>query len=157
MKTQFVGVFLAASLAVFAQDHHSDVDRRGDQVMGFSHEKTKHHFRLYPDGGAIEVEANDPKDTASRDQIQTHLRHISQMFAAGNFNAPMLVHGKTPPGVPTMQKLKSEISYRFEKTDRGARVRITTENDEALRAIHDFLRFQITDHRTGDSLDVGKN
>jgi hypothetical protein len=48
--------------------------------MGFSHDKTKHRFRLYSDGGAIEVETIDPSDTASRDQIRSHLRHISQMF-----------------------------------------------------------------------------
>jgi hypothetical protein len=30
--------------------------------MGFSHDKTTHHFRLYPDGGAIEVTADDPND-----------------------------------------------------------------------------------------------
>jgi len=35
-------------------DHHEGVNHRGDQVMGFSREKTTDHFRLYPDGGAIE-------------------------------------------------------------------------------------------------------
>jgi len=29
-------------------------------VMGFSHEKTTHHFQLYKDGGAIQVTVNDP-------------------------------------------------------------------------------------------------
>lgn len=53
------------------------VNQRGDQVMGFSHDKTKHHFRLYSDGGAIEVETIDPNDTDSRDQIRSHWRHIS--------------------------------------------------------------------------------
>ena len=143
----------------FAQDdhtgaHHAAVDSRGDHVMGFSHEKTTHHFRLYRDGGAIEVTANDPKDTESRDQIQMHLAHIAKMFAAGDFNAPMLVHDKVPPGTPTMQKLKNEINYTYEKTERGARVLLATKNSEALAAIHEFLRFQINDHQTGDSLAV---
>jgi hypothetical protein len=31
---------------------------------------------------------------------------------------------------------------------------IKTGNPEALAAIHDFLRFQISDHRTGDSPEV---
>lgn len=34
---------------------HSDADARGDVAMGFSHERTKHTFRLLADGGAIEV------------------------------------------------------------------------------------------------------
>jgi hypothetical protein len=142
---------MTLALLAFAQDaHHDAVDRRGDHVMGFSHEKTTHHFRLYKDGGAIEVIANDAKDTASRDQIQMHLGHIAKMFASGDFNAPMLIHDHVPPGVPVMQRLKSEIQYEFQKTELGGTVRITTKNEEALKAVHDFLRFQIDDHRTGD-------
>ena len=124
---------------------------RGERVMGFSHDKTTHHFRLYPDGGAIEVEANDPKDMESRDQIQMHLSHIARMFADGNFQAPVLIHDQTPPGVPVLQRLKQRISYRFEKTERGGRVRIQTKDPAALPALHEFLRFQIAEHHTGDS------
>src|SRR5882724_8009176 len=150
MKRIFLTAALAA-FAAFAQDaHHDAVNQRGDHVMGFSHEKTTHHFRLYKDGGAIEVTANDAKDTDSRDQIRMHLGHIAKMFAAGDFNAPMLVHDRVPPGVPTLQKLKADVQYRFEQTDRGATIRIETANPEALKALHEFLRFQIEDHKTGD-------
>ena len=38
-----------------------DVVKRGEHVMGFSHEATTHHFRLLNDGGEIDVRANDPK------------------------------------------------------------------------------------------------
>jgi hypothetical protein len=51
-----------------------------------------------------------------------------------------------------MQRLKGEITYKYEKTERGGRVRITTQNPEALEAIHDFLKFQIADHKTGDPM-----
>jgi hypothetical protein len=139
-----------------AGDHQSQVNERGDHVMGFSHEKTTHHFRLFTDGGSIDVGANDPKDTESRNQIQMHLSHIAQMFAAGDFKAPMLIHDQVPPGVPVLEKLKNVVTYRFEKTERGGRVRITTQNGEALRALHEFLRFQITDHHTGDPLEILK-
>jgi hypothetical protein len=127
-------------------------ESHADHVMGFSHEKTTHHFRLAKDGGSIEVEANDSKDTESRDQIRMHLGHISKMFATGDFNAPMLIHDQTPPGVPAMQRLKSEISYKFEPIEKGARVRIATTNAEAIAAIHEFLRFQIKEHKTGDPM-----
>jgi hypothetical protein len=134
--------------------HTEGVMQRGDEVMGFDHAKTTHHFRLLPDGGAIEVEANDANDTASRDQIRQHLSHIAEMFAEGNFNAPMLIHGREPDGVPVMKNLKSDIKYQYEQTDKGARVRISTTIPEALKAVHDFLRFQITDHQTGDPTEV---
>lgn len=130
------------------------MNRRGNEQMGFSQDKATHHFRLAPDGGAIEVQTNDAKDTETRDKIRMHLGHIAGMFAEGNFNAPMLIHDQTPPGVPVMKRLKAEIKYKFEEMERGGRVRITTNNPEALAAIYEFLRFQIKEHQTGDTLEV---
>jgi hypothetical protein len=133
-----------------------EMNKRGDKVMGFDHTKTTHHFRLSQDGGSIEVAANSVDDTASRDQIRKHLNHIAMMFAEGNFNAPMLIHDQNPPGVAAMQRLKKEIKYEFEETEVGARITISTKNPEALKAIYQFLRFQIREHKTGDSLDVSE-
>ncbi len=124
--------------------------------MGFSHETTTHHFRLYQSGGAIEVSANDPKDLNSRDQIRMHLSHIVMMFSQGDFNVPMFIHDKKPSGVSTMSKLRDQIHYQLEETPQGARIEIVSKNKEALQAIHDFLRFQISDHKTGDSVDISK-
>ncbi len=134
--------------------HHSGVNERGDHAMGFSHEKTTHHFRLTANGGAIYVSANDAKDNESRDRIRMHLSHIAVLFKEGDFSKPMFTHGKTPPGVPAMTRLKAEINYAYQESERGGQVIITTANTEALAAIHDFLRFQITDHETGDSLEI---
>jgi hypothetical protein len=136
------------------KDHHAGVNERGDKAMGFSHEKTTHHFTLLKDGGAIEVLANADKDSASREQIQMHLGHIAKAFADGDFNLPMFIHDQTPPGVEVMKTRKAKISYQYEERDNGARVRISTTDKQALAAIHDFLRFQIKDHQTGDSLEV---
>ncbi len=136
-----------------AADHHAAVNSRGEHAMGFSHEKTTHHFRLLKDGGAIEVSSNDPKDTDSRDEIRAHLKHIATSFSSGNFDMPMFIHDQVPPGVPVMKRLKSQIKYEVESIPGGARVRISSANPEAVKAVQDFLRFQITDHQTGDSLE----
>ena len=80
-------------------EHHTAVNTRGDQAMGFSHEKTTHHFLLTDTGGVIPVEANDVADTQSRDQILQHLTHIAMMFTADNFQVPMLLHYQAPPQV----------------------------------------------------------
>jgi hypothetical protein len=130
---------------------HDDTVKRGDQAMGFSQGKTTHHFYLAKDGGVIQVAVNDAKDAASREQIRQHLTHIAHLFADGNFDAPMFIHGTTPPGVPTMTRLHEQIRYEFQETLVGGRVRITTANAQALDAIHAFLLFQIVDHQTGDS------
>ena len=129
---------------------HCEMMKRGEKGMGFSQETTTHHFRLLADGGAIEIGANDPKDTSTRDQIRQHLAHIAKMFSDGNFEIPMFIHDKTPPGVPTMTELRGQIHYDFEPMDSGGRVRILTSNAGAVEAVHEFLRFQITEHKTGD-------
>jgi hypothetical protein len=138
-----------------AQDeHHQGVVERSDEVMGFSHDKATHHFFLYADGGVIDVQSNSAEDTVTRDAIRSHFSHIAEMFATGDFNAPMLIHGQNPPGTETMKRLREQIRYTLENTERGGRIRITTKNAEALQAVYSFLRFQIADHQTGDSKEV---
>ena len=66
----------------------------------------------------------------------------------------MFVHDTVPPGVPVMKELSGKINYKFEETPSGGRVVISTGDKEALAAIHAFLRFQIEEHRTGDSTVV---
>ncbi len=151
MKIKMMTAVLISAIVLLAQDdHHKMMDQRGDHVMGFSHDKTTHHFELSYDGGAIDVRANDGRDTESRDEIRRHFRHITQMFAAGNFSAPMLVHGTDVPGTATMTQLKDQLHWNLQETSRGARITITADNKEVLDAVHDFLRFQIEDHKTGD-------
>src|SRR5205085_1338737 len=106
------------------------------------------------DGGVIAVAANDLKDTETRDQIRDHLPHIVQMFSTGNFDAPMLIHGRNPPGSATMARLKAQIHYSYRETEAGGEVKIGSENKQAIAAIHQFLRFQINDHQTGDSARI---
>jgi len=137
-----------------AAQHQADVEKHGDEAMGFSHDKTTHHFRLYSDGGAIEVTANDGNDSQNMQAIQSHLKHIATMFSNGEFSIPMFVHDRMPPGVPVMKEKRAEISYSFEELPAGGRVRIETNNPDALKAIHEFLRFQIDDHHTGEATDV---
>jgi hypothetical protein len=137
-----------------APSHHDGVTARGDHAMGFSHQTTTHHFLLYKTGGAINVSANNPKDAATRDQIRMHLSHIVKRFAAGDFNVPMFVHDATPPGAPQMAKLRDQIRYEYSETPAGAIIRIATANPDAIQAIHCFLRFQISDHQTGDPIEI---
>jgi hypothetical protein len=118
--------------------------------MGFSQERTTHHFVLASDGGRIQVTANAVDDHATIEQVRSHLGHIARAFKAGDFAIPMLVHDQNPPGAPAMRRLKSEISYAYEAQPGGASVVIRTRNPEAVAAVHEFLRFQIREHQTGD-------
>jgi len=131
---------------------HSGVDERGDHVMGFSHEKTKHTFRLLEDGGAIEVRADDASDAESIAAIRAHLQSIAREFAAGTFAKPQEIHARVPDGVEDMKALGSAIAFDYREIERGALVRITTTDRAGVDAVHRFLRFQIKDHHTGDSM-----
>jgi hypothetical protein len=75
-----------------------------------------------------------------------HVGHIVKMFAAGNFKAPMLI--------PAMIRLKESIKNDYFETERGARMRLSTENAQAVDAIYAFLLLQIIDHQTGDKPSI---
>jgi hypothetical protein len=151
-------VFLpAAALAQQASgDSHAQMNARGAHVMGFDQDQTVHSFRLHADGGAIDIRTKDAADTVNRDAIRSHLPHIAQMFAEGNFSAPMLIHDTDVPGTKQMAAGKDRIRFAYVETARGGRVDIFTTDAAALQAVHAFLRFQIQDHRTGDSTAVTK-
>ena len=155
MKTTLV-LMLTLVVANAGQQATSQMNHRGAHVMGFDQDKTAHHFYLYEDGGAIDVSVKDAADKTSLDAIRAHLPHIVTMFRDGNFEAPMLVHGKEVPGTPEMKKVKDTITWKYEESARGGRVTISTTNAEALKAVHAFLRYQITDHKTGDPLEITK-
>lgn len=128
----------------------STLESRGNAAMGFEQSKTTHHFLLKPDGGVIQVQANNAQDTVSREQIRKHFHRIAAAFAGGDFQIPMMVHDIVPPGATAMKRLREKIQYTYEETATGARVVIKTADPNALDAIHDFLLYQIREHETGD-------
>lgn len=145
----------AQHMAAQTQAHSSDHDfaamqQRGEKAMGFDQEKTTHHFLLTDDGGRIEVQVNSADDRANVDNIRRHLQQIAKAFASGDFAIPMQVHEQTPAGTAEMQRLKDHTNYRYQELPQGGAVVISSADAEAVAAIHDFLRFQITEHHTGD-------
>ncbi len=148
-------MILLAALLAFAQhdhdqhkmDHHKMVDRRGDQVMGFSHEKTSHRFVDAKDGGAIEATVKDESDAAQLAAIRKHFKLIAQRFAHGDFSMPMAIHGKLPDGAAEMKAGGKRVQYRYEEMEKGARVNVSTADAKLVEAVHRFLAFQRMDHR----------
>jgi hypothetical protein len=130
-------------------------NNRAEMVMGFDQDATAHHFVLYADGGAIVVSVKDATDAKDLDAIRSHLPHVAMMFTNGNFDAPMLVHDTTGvPGIAVLTDRKSKVSYQYSETNSGGRVDIVTSDPQALAAVHAFLRYQIREHHTGDSVEV---
>ena len=133
-----------------AHDHLDHVNQRGDQVMGFPHSKSVHHFTLSKLGGEIRVEAIGSGDGTTVDLIRSPLKHVASDFTTGDFRMPSEIHGRVVPGTPEMNRRRSEISYRYEPLRAGGRVLIVSRDPVAIEAVHEFLRFQIRDHATGD-------
>ena len=160
-RTIAAGALIAGlAIGVTAQDHSScpmagsharrdQVDHRHDQATGVAHEKAVHHFLLAKDGGSIRLEAID-RDVATRDRIREHLQVVARSFASGDFSLPMTIHDRVPPGAGVMKARKGLIRYSYQPTENGGMVRISTGDEKAKRAVHEFLRFQIRDHGTGD-------
>jgi hypothetical protein len=49
-----------------------------------------------------------------------------------------------------MQDHSQDIQYRFTENEAGGEVTLVSYNPEAIQAIHEFLKFQIREHKTGD-------
>ena len=134
----------------------ADLKEHGGMAMGFDQDKAAHHFTLTATGGTIAVTANDPSDATTRDHIQAHLEEITAAFAKGDFEKPLMTHGEMPPGAAEMRSHKAEIEYTFKRTANGGLVRIVASKEPALTAVHEFLRYQIREHATGDPLTIQK-
>lgn len=134
----------------------AELDQRGGLAMGFDQDKATHHFVLTGTGGYIEVLVNTSTAETTRKQVRDHLKKISQEFADGVFTSPIATHAEVPAGVPVLQNRRALIQYSYAETKTGARVTITTKDRATLRALHDFLRYQIREHATGDSAAVQK-
>lgn len=121
------------------------VQARGRIAMGVDQYSSEHEFEDLPDGGRIELQ-RDPADTAGVRTIREHLREIARAFAAGNFETPGFVHDREVPGVRVMTARRDRIRYDFRPLPGGGEVIITARDDDAIRAIRDFLAFQRMDH-----------
>ena len=129
-------------------EHFASVDQRGDEVMGFSHQRTTHRFLTEPSGGTIQVVVQDAGDAESLRQIRAHLAEVARQFTAGDFSMPKAIHDRVLPGIPEMIQRQEAITYLYEDVENGGRVVIRTADPEAVAAIHAFLQAQTADHRT---------
>lgn len=121
------------------------MQQRGKQAMGVDQYTSTHHFDPLPDGGVIQL-VRDVDDTAGVATIRKHIRDIARSFAAGDFSTPEFVHMQNVPGTKAMAEKKSAITYTPRDIARGAELRITTKDPEALKAVHEFLAFQRHEH-----------
>jgi len=150
MKTIAVVILIGAALSVSGSARqHDQMKHRGAAAMGFDQDASVHHFLLKRDGGEIVVTSKTEPEA-----VRSHLREIAAAFARGEFDKPFATHGEVPPGVPVLIARQKQLSYRYDERTSGGAVVIATNDAAALAALHQFLRYQIVEHKTGDPLTV---
>ena len=93
----------------------------------------------------------NPLYTVGRQLVETiraHMRDIADRFSRGDFAIPGFVHARNVPGTLVMADRQTQITYEMRELPGGAEVRIRAADPVALAAVHEFLAFQRTDHRT---------
>ena len=143
-------VSLTVAPSLRAQDSaFRAMQQRGKVAMGVDQYTSFHRFEHAANGGRI-VLVGDSADAAAVRTIREHLKGIAQAFTAGNFQTPGFVHAQTVPGTRVMTTKKAAIRYLFHPLPGGGEVRIVTRDAAAVAAVHEFLTFQRTEHRTGE-------
>jgi hypothetical protein len=121
------------------------MQERGKAAMGVDQYTSTHHFDALPDGGRIELQVDAP-DSAGVARIRAHMREIAAAFRAGDFSTPSLVHLRDVPGTKVMAAKRALITYEPADLPRGGQLWIRTKDADALRAIHEFMAFQRSEH-----------
>ena len=121
------------------------MQERGAMAMGVDQYTSSHVFEDLPDGGRIVLQ-RDQDDPAGARAIHAHMDSIATLFAAGNFQVPGFVHGEEVPGTAVMAARRARIRYIVSDLPRGAQVRITTTDPQALQAVREFLAYQRSAH-----------
>ncbi len=143
-------VSLTVAPSLRAQDSaFRAMQQRGKVAMGVDQYTSFHRFEHAADGGRV-VLVRDSTDAAGVQTIREHLKGIARAFTAGDFQTPGFVHAQTVPGTRVMTTKKAAIRYVFHPLPGGGEVRIVTRDAAAVAAVHEFLTFQRTEHRTGE-------
>lgn len=119
---------------------------RGNIAMGFNQNKIIHHFIATPTGGEIMIVALNSSDNDTIKQIRNHVVDIQKEFSKGNFTKPFFIHAQLVPGTELMTEKKDLLKYSILEVKNGSALLLTTNNQQLIGAIHQFIAFQTGQH-----------
>jgi len=126
--------------------NQSSMLQRGNIAMGFNQSKIMHHFIATPSGGEIMIVALNSSDNDTIKQIKNHVLDIQKEFSQGNFTRPFFIHAQQVPGTKLMGEKKDLIGYSMRQTNNGSILLLTTNDQQLIAAIHQFIAFQTAQH-----------
>jgi hypothetical protein len=124
----------------------SSMLQRGDIAMGFNQNKIMHYFIATPTGGEIMIVALNSNDNDTIKQIKNHVLDIQKEFSQGNFTKPFYIHAQQVPGTKLMAEKKDLIRYSIRQINNGSVLLLTTNDQQLVAAIHQFIAFQTAQH-----------
>lgn len=144
-----ITVLLASAQTAMA-DPTQEMNARFSKALGVSLDKVALHYYLVKNGGVVELASKDPNDTGTIEAIRKYLQSQKDLWEKGK-DPVAEVHTRAPESANLMRKLRNDITFYTAKTDTGAVLRMFSINEQARDAIQDYLKFEITEHKTGDS------
>jgi len=112
--------------------------------------KIERHYWLLKNGGAIEFICKAPCDSSTQASIQGYLDSLGKAFEKGSFDAEFVSGSNAPETLATLRKLREEVTFQSASSEVGYSLRMLTVNPQAREAIYDFIRYEITNRKTGD-------
>lgn len=123
----------------------AQVVERGRSVMPFDINRTMHHFKKLPSGGAQQVVSSDG-DAQQVALIHQHLKSEAGRFQQGDFSDPGNIHGRDMPGLRAMVAGASHIDVRYSEIPQGGQVSYATADPRLVAAIHTWFDAQVREH-----------
>ena len=68
------------------------------------------------------------------------------MHTQGNFTKPFFIHAQQVPGTKLMAEKKDLIRYSIRQINDGSILLLTTNDQQLIAAIHQFIAFQTAQH-----------
>jgi hypothetical protein len=127
------------------------------EPIHYDRDRVVHHFYLSPDGGIMTLAVKDAADTETRKAVRAYVQRVSQLIVVGNLDRLREQFGQGMPGLDRIAEArarKATITVRSSTPDEGSHIVFTSADPGALQGLHEFLRFQIEDLKTGDSKEV---
>jgi hypothetical protein len=141
--------------AVRADDSHQNmVMQHGAQVMPFDQKQAMHMFLPSTTGGVVEIVVHD-MDATQITLVRSHLLQEAAMFMRGDYSDPAYIHGKTMPGLATLESAASRVSIRYFETPSGAAIALASTDPDLVAAIHQWLAAQQRDHSSSQMNHCG--
>ena len=139
-------IFVTSCFAPQQRERQTMVHEMGHQVMPFELSKTQHIFEMTDNGGVQQVIVKNPGDKEQITLIQEHLQHLAMGFSAGDFSAPVSLHGADMPGLKELAAGAARIKIEYTALSNGGQITFATDDRHLVTAIHRWFGAQLSDH-----------